>query len=223
MQPHYTPVPALGFDLLTPLFDHVVELLGFGRTFKAKVAIAAQVQPDERILDLGCGTATLLILVKWRTATARAIGIDLDPRILRVARSKIERGGHDIALVRAGAEVMPLADASVDVIMSSLTFHHLPTTIKRQACAEAFRVLKPAGRFMLADFGTLDDALARLLTLVGRSLPLPEVQTLQGNLAGQIPLFLRDAGFEVAEVRAPYRGVQFWRATKRSSSSEERS
>jgi len=72
--------PALAYSVLTPLYDLALEVLGFGRSFKAAVAELADVQPGEAVLDLGCGTGTLLQAFLAGRPDARFTGIDPDPR-----------------------------------------------------------------------------------------------------------------------------------------------
>ncbi len=125
--PAWRPIPALGFDRLTPLFDGVAGILGFGRSFKQNILTVARIRDGEVLLDIGCGTGTLLVLAKQQHARAQAIGIDIDLPVIQLARRKFFRAGVQAELLEAGAQRLPLADASIDVAVSSLIFHHLPT------------------------------------------------------------------------------------------------
>jgi len=88
-------VPALGFRWLTSLYDSVVQWTMRERTFKRALLVQASVAPGHRVLDLGCGTATLTALIKRSVAGIEVIGVDVDPQALRIARAKIERSGLD--------------------------------------------------------------------------------------------------------------------------------
>ena len=81
-----TFTPALAYSVLTPVYDTALEVLGFGRLFKAAAAELAEVEPGETALDLGCGTGTLLQALVARQPAARFTGIDPDPQVLAVAR-----------------------------------------------------------------------------------------------------------------------------------------
>lgn len=207
------PIPALGFDALTPLFDQVAEVLGFGRSFKQKILAVASIR-DEVLLDIGCGTGTLLVLASQQGAPAQAIGIDIDASVLAIARTKVFRSGVQAELIEAGAQCLPLADASIDVAVSSLIFHHLPTALKRAAMHDAYRVLRADGRFVLVDFGPSDSLFVKVLTIVGRVLGFAEIETLRDNRAGALPTMLQEAGFVVSEVPPRFRSVVFLVATK---------
>lgn len=206
-------VPALSFDRLTPLYDAFVRLVGFGPPFTERVLDAAAVRDGETILDVGAGTGSLLVLAKRRHPRSRAIGVDPDRRVLRIARAKLERSGVAAELLRAGAEAIPLPPSSVDVAVSGLVFHHLPIETKTAAIAEVSRVLRPGGRFLLADFGPPDTAFLRAAFALVRALRLPEAATLEDNVKGRLPGLHEAAGFRVREAAPRYRGVRFLEAT----------
>src|SRR6266849_8403460 len=87
----YHPIPALGKDWLTPLFDALLALVGLGTPLTGRVLERAHIQDGERVLDVGCGTATLLIAAKSRCPTTQMGGVDTDERALAIARKKIAR------------------------------------------------------------------------------------------------------------------------------------
>ena len=203
----YKPVPALGKDILTPFFDGVVEVIGLGTSFKKKVVERAQLHNGERLLDVGCGTATLLLAAKAHAPTIEAIGIDSDERVLALARKKIAESKLKVEVMQAGAEHLPFPPDSFDIVISTLTFHHLPTEVKKLAMQEIYRVLKPGGRLVLADFGQPQGVLLKTLFTLGALLPSREVKYLQDNKEGKLPLFLEEAGFAATELAPRHKGI----------------
>ena len=129
----YKSVPALGKDWLTPFYDVLVAVGGFGSAITRRVLERALMQDGEHVLDIGCATATRLIAAKARYPTAHLEGVDPDERALQTARKKIARHQVEVEVVQARAEHLPFPPASFDAVTSSLVFHHLPTEIKRQA------------------------------------------------------------------------------------------
>ena len=96
-----TFIPALAFPVLTPVDDIALDVLGFGRSFKAAVAELAEVKRGETVLNMGCGTGTLLQALVARQPEARFTWIDPDPQVLAIARRRLQastrgRGGRGL-------------------------------------------------------------------------------------------------------------------------------
>ena len=81
-------LPALRFSSLTCLYDSVMRLLLKDEVFKRRLVAQVKPLPDQRILDVGCGTGTLTLLLKRAAPNAVVIGLDADPTMLRIARTK---------------------------------------------------------------------------------------------------------------------------------------
>ncbi|MGF2953160.1 class I SAM-dependent methyltransferase [Mycobacterium sp. THU-M116] len=114
---------------------------------------------DETVLDLGCGRGAVLLSAAKRLPRGRAIGVDLwhadqTDNSSRATLANAEREGvADRVEVRtADITALPLADASVDVVVSSLAIHNIAGHDgRRRALTEAVRVLRPGGRLVIAD------------------------------------------------------------------------
>ncbi|OGO23991.1 MAG: hypothetical protein A2Z28_03480 [Chloroflexi bacterium RBG_16_51_9] len=204
--------PALAYDFLTPLFDWVLNLLGYGKTFKRLALELAEIVDGEKVLDVGCGSGTLLIEAKMRYPDADCVGIDPDKEILQLAERKLEQAGVKARLVQGFAQELPFPSESFDLAISTLIFHHLSTPVKRGAIKEVYRILKDKGRFMLADFGQPDNIFVKLLLNLGSM--FDGTSNMKDNIEGNLPVFLEEAGFKVTQLEVRYRGVQFWLATK---------
>ena len=108
---------------------------------------------NERVLDVGCGTGTLLQQVRARYADVRLAGIDPAPEMLAIAKAKLPRGAE----LRIGwANGLPWPDASFDVVVSCNVFHYV--THPLPALSEMARVLSPGGTIVITDW--CDDYLA---------------------------------------------------------------
>ncbi len=116
---------------------------------------------DEKVLDVGCGRGLLLIgAAKRLSKTGKAIGVDIwrsedlsgNGPEATLANAKAEGVADRIKIESADARKLPLADASIDTIVSSLVIHNIPSRGDReQALAEMVRVLKPGGRIAILD------------------------------------------------------------------------
>lgn len=131
--------------------------------------------------------------VKVRHPDAEVIGLDADPRILTLARQKAARHDLDVKFFEGLIEAMPFPDESSDVVFSVLVLHHLPEEAKRHACREMFRVLRPGGRAVIADFAPPHGWPATLVATVMR---WGRFERTAENFAGRIPTFLHEAGFD---------------------------
>jgi len=90
---HDKYIPALGLQRLTPLNDPVQRWLMREMTFKTRLMKQARFQAGQRVLDLGCGTGTLSVLVKRTHPDAEVVGLDVDPQALAIVRGQSSCGG----------------------------------------------------------------------------------------------------------------------------------
>jgi len=160
-------------DLSANLYDTQVELL-FGGTADAmrrrilaplkealqiKQTVADTIdsvpnQPKEplRLLDVACGTARTLKMVREVFPDVSLFGIDLSPAYLRKANQfLLETPGTLPQLVQGKAEDMPYRDDYFDALTCVFLFHELPGPVRQQIIDEAYRVTKPGGTFIICD------------------------------------------------------------------------
>ena len=105
----------------------------------------------ETVLDIGCGAgADTFVAAKMVGGEGRVIGIDMTPEMLARARKNLQEISlQNVSFHKASAEDLPFRDESFDVVISNGVFNLIPD--KARALKEAFRVLKPHGRMMIAD------------------------------------------------------------------------
>jgi len=203
-------------DHVAWLYDPVLEGLSFGRErrFREKTLEYMDFAPTDRILDVGCGTGNLTLLIAGRlTPPGEAIGIDAAPRMIEVARRKAKAAGSPARFEAGVAEALEFPDASFDLVVNSMFTHHIDTDLKRRAFAEMYRVLRPGGSLVTADVDRPSTLFGALLGWGARYLLVQK--ELVDNLRGELPDFMVKAGFgEVHRVDHLYGLVSFFTAVK---------
>jgi ubiquinone/menaquinone biosynthesis C-methylase UbiE len=158
----------------------------------------AELHEGEVVLDLGSGGGIDVLLSARRVGpTGRAYGLDMTDEMLELARSNAaSAGAENVEFLKGDIEAIPLPDASVDVIISNCVINLAAD--KRQVLREAFRVLKPGGRFAVSDIvvrGEVPNEIRRSLELwvgcVAGALEEREFEAL-----------LREVGFESPSLEA---------------------
>lgn len=190
-------IPALNKNWLTPLYDPLLKWGMKEEIFKRHLVENSHLSAGQRVLDLGCGTGTLTIQIKQFSPLIELIGLDGDPTVLQIARSKAEAAGLDIKWKEGIAYDLPYPTGSFDRVISSLMFHHLTTSNKLKAFQEVFRILKPGGEFHLLDFGKPTSTGMRLVSIL-----IARLEEAGDNIRGLIPTMLSQIGFsEIYESR----------------------
>ncbi len=175
-------IPALSFRVLTPFYDFIQNWVVGDVRYKARLIEQANIQAGHRVLDLGCGTGTLAIMVKQAQPGAEVSGLDADPDMLKVAKSKSAEQNAPVSFDVGFTNDLPYPDASFDRVLSSIMIHHLKTPDKEKTAGEVYRVLKPSGQLHIIDFG-------KPTTLYGKLLGpfLHKFEEANDNIDGKLP------------------------------------
>ena len=125
--------------------------MGFGRASQELVS-QANIERGQCVLDIGCGTGTLIVRLKQQYPAVQVVGLDPDAKALRRARKKAGRAGVSVQLDHGFADELPYRERSFDRVFSSFMFHHLDEHEREKTSREVLRVLRPGGSFHLLDF-----------------------------------------------------------------------
>jgi ubiquinone/menaquinone biosynthesis C-methylase UbiE len=205
-------LPGMGRDWLLPLYDPLTRALGIPAAHR-RLVDQADPRPGQRVLEIGCGTGNLALLLNRLRPEVHIVGLDPDPKALARARRKAARRALAVQLDRGFAEELPYADASFDRILSAFMFHHLEPADRRAALHEVARTLRPGGSLHLLDFGgTTDPSDGFMARLAHRNKQLRE------NFGDRIPTLMREAGLADA-IETDHRVTRvgrytYWTATR---------
>src|SRR5262245_19847048 len=106
-------LPAAGRDVFLPLYDPIVSFMCAARA-REELIKQANIQPNQRVLDLGCGTGTLVVLLKRKYPAAEIVGVDPDPKALQRAQKKVRRAGVAVQLDEGFADELPYEAGTFD-------------------------------------------------------------------------------------------------------------
>ena len=173
-------------------YDFISSLLGLGtnRPNSRMVIELANVQPGDKVLDVGCGTGNLTLTAKsYAGPDGEVYGIDAAPEMIQVAKKKASRSGQEVVFEVGLIEELAFPEANFDVVISRLAIHHLPDDLKRKGFSEILRVLKPGGHLLVADFNPPANPISSHITSV-----LVGSHMMQTNI-WSLPAMLESAGF----------------------------
>jgi ubiquinone/menaquinone biosynthesis C-methylase UbiE len=183
-------LPAAGRDAFLPLYDPFTRLFGID-SLRMTLLDQASLQPHHRVLDVGCGTGSLAVLIKRLYPTVEVTAVDPDPKALGRAERKAARTRVSVRFDRGFADALPYSAATFDRVFSSLMFHHLPSGDKEQSLREIRRVLRPGGRLEFLDIANPS---AHSHSFLGRL--IHSDRQMKDNVEVRILELMSAAGFE---------------------------
>jgi ubiquinone/menaquinone biosynthesis C-methylase UbiE len=154
------------------LYDWMVRVQTLGREKKLRqwTLDLADLRSGSVVLDVGCGTGTLLLAAAERIGPSGTLhGVEPSAEMRAHARDKAKKREVSLEVVEGSADRLPYPDASIDAVFCTLALHHLPGPMREGAIREMRRVLRPGGRAVIVDWGrptSVAKAIADPLSLV---------------------------------------------------------
>lgn len=209
--------PAAGFVGLTPVYDVALRVLTRERRWREALIKQIGPRPGDAILDVGCGTGTLAIMMKRRVPGARVVGLDPDPAVLALAAAKARRAGVNIEWHRGFAQDAERL-SQFDHVISTLVFHQVPPDGKSAGLRAMFAAVRAGGTVHVADYCRQPDWLMRQLF---RFIQIVDGRrNTQANADGAVERILESLGGRPARpeniVRTPTGAISLFRVRKGS-------
>jgi ubiquinone/menaquinone biosynthesis C-methylase UbiE len=178
--------------------------------FRRKQIGMLNLAKGDKVLEVGCGTATLSILAKQVTGESGKVeGIDLARKMLAKAQEKARALNLQIGFKCASIDALPYPGECFDAVVSSFMFHHLPVEVKRRGLEEVYRVLKRGGRFFLSDFCS-----PHYLTIPIMYLMLIWMASTRYQLFGRLPGLIEQSRFGTAKLIKKGLFLEYYLMTK---------
>lgn len=210
--------PALGRAELTADYDRVIGVMTRETKWRGRLVGSIAPQIGETVVDLGCGTGTLAIMLASAAPNVRVIGVDPDPDVLTLATEKALGQQIDIEFFEAlgGERIEGLPYGNADKVLASLVLHHCPIDAKQALLANAYALLKTGGALFIADYGVQKTLLMQILFNQVRS--LDGYENTRANKDGMVPVLMSQLGFvavtEHWTVQTPSGSISLWAGRK---------
>ena len=210
-----TFTPALGRAGPTSAYDRAIRFWTREGRWRPLFVKQIDPRPGERILDVGCGTGTLAVLLKQRTSSCEIVGLDPDPQILDLAREKARSAGVAIDFRQGFArDANTLGGTGYDKVVSSLVFHQTPMAEKRVGLKSMTAAAKATGELHVADYAEQRTWLMRRLFRIVQN--IDGFENTQANADGALSRLLSEISNNMrieSVVPTPTGAITLFRAT----------
>lgn len=157
----------VGIVIKTPQkYDRLLKVLLKGREnlLRENTLQFANLQPGEKVLDIGCGTGLLSIMAKSKVGEkGTIIGIDASKEMVEYASNRAKEQQISVQFETGIMQALQFEANSFDVVFCSLVLHHIPKPLRLKGIQECFRILKPNGRLILLEFKPPQKRIQRFL------------------------------------------------------------
>lgn len=185
-----------------PFVRFISSFFGGEQNLRMLIIDKMDLKPDQRILDVCCGTGTLCAMIAGMIGdTGEVVGIDLSENMLKKAEKKRK---DNMRFCLSNAEEIPYSDGYFDRACVTFGLHEMPHSVRMNVLCEISRVLNADGKIIILDYSYPRRRLVRLLFNIWM---LVEGGTARDFIGRDLSSMVRDAGFDVIERSIHWMGV----------------
>lgn len=187
--------PPLGIAFLTPLYNTAIAIFTREGAWRNHLVRHLAPQSKDFILDIGCGTGSLVHYIYRECPDATYIGVDPDREALSIARRRAEKERIPARFIQGFFDgTLALESDTPNKIVITLVLHQTPLEEKRRIINHAFKTLPKTRVLLIADYGLQRSRLVRFL-FRWTVQALDGLEPTQPNAEGVLPILLKQAGF----------------------------
>lgn len=146
------------FDRIAWIYDTAIGFIGVflggEKRLRRKILRLADIKNGDKVLDIGCGTGTSALIIARDTGDrGEVVGTDLSSKMLDIAKRKLMKSGfRNVTFLQANAEAIPYPDSYFDKIAAFAVLHEMDHEGRINTLREVYRLLKPGGKALIADY-----------------------------------------------------------------------
>lgn len=207
---YYRSVPHLiAVIWLGPLLDAWFKLFASTRKYQDRAVGLIEASGKQTLVDIGCGTGKLTHKIQTRYPELNITGIDIDADAIQEAKKNAQKEDLPVRHRVSSARDLPFKSNSVDIVFSSLTFHHLDEKEQVSALKEISRILKPDGMFYLFDIGQPASIFWKFI--LGLERYIKDHQIAQNAMDGTM-ISLCEEHFFIRQISPHFADIHFYQA-----------
>lgn len=155
-------------DIISPIYDPLINFLLLGeKKYRTTMIEFAEITPIDIVLDLGCGTGEMEVYLSKIIPCKNIYGVDISKKMIKITEEKMKKLGCDAHFFVSNSMPLPFEDNTFNIVFSSMVLHHFTDEEKIVVLKEIYRILKPNGKYVSAEFDSRRNPIVWLVSYNG--------------------------------------------------------